>query len=107
MSAKYRNPMEGGQPVARSEIEQVVAESYDALCALAHDVGAPRSIDQTPYEYLETFPEELKNIREEAFALTDLYVRSQYSPLDLDPRVANTVRKFWIVYERVRSRYIR
>jgi len=106
-SAKYRNPLAKTQPTERTQIADAVAVSYDAMCALAEDIGAPREPGQTPYEYLLSLPGELKNLSEEARELTHLYVRAQYSQLDLDPRTINTVRKFWIKYDRVRSRYIR
>ena len=84
-----------------------VAESYDALCALAEDLGVPRRIDQTPYEFLRAFPRELRGLRREARELTDMYVRSAYSEEPLDDKALDRLRKFWMSYERVRARYIR
>jgi hypothetical protein len=107
LSARYRNPL--GDPALRDRItpRDLVANAYEALCALAYDLGVPRREDQTPYEFIETFPPALNRLREEAAELTDLYVRANYSLHSLDPRTEDRIRKFWIAYERVRNRIVR
>jgi len=85
----------------------IISTSYDALCALAYDMGVPRDEAQTPYEFLESFPKELNALKEEAAELTQLYVQSAYSPVEIDPRVEDRLRKFWITYERIRGRVVR
>ena len=107
LSAKFQNPMKGEGAVERDRVEQYVAQGYDALCALAHDMGVPRKPDQTPYEFLEAFPKELNNLQEVAHELTELYVQTAYSKLPPDDRVLDRLRKFWTTYEKVRIRYIR
>ncbi len=106
-SIRYRNPMAQGEPQGRAGIAQAVATSYDALCALASDMGLPRREEQTPYEFIQAFPEELEGLRAEAMSLTQLYVRSQYSHLDLEPRTLDALRRFWLAFEPIRRQYIR
>lgn len=105
-SIRYRNPMAQGEPRGRAGIAQAVAASYDALCALASDMGIPRREDQTPYEFIRSFPKELEGLRDEAMGLTHLYVRSQYSDLELEPRTLDALRRFWIAFEQVRRQYV-
>ena len=84
-----------------------VTHAYDALCALAYDLGVPRETGQTPYEFIEAFPKPLRNLKKQARELTQLYVQAAYSGKALDPASENTVRRFWIAYERARRRVLR
>ena len=61
----------------------------------------PRDTGQTPYEFIDSFPKELRTLREESEELTRLYVVAAYSPSALDDRVLDRVRKFWTTYARV------
>jgi len=97
-SIRYSNPMAQGEPRGRAGIAQAVATSYDALCALACDIGVPRREHQTPYEFIQSFPKELEGLRDEALNLTQLYVRSQYSDLEPDPRTLHVLRRFWMTF---------
>ena len=107
-STRFSNPMAGEGATAKSEdIQRYVTSSFDALCALADDMGSPREKDQTPYEFLRTLPREMKSIGEEAAEVVELYVRSAYSPVQPDPKVLDRLRKFWIAYDQIRKRYIR
>ena len=99
--------MHGESDVSRNQVEAYVTRSYDALCALAYDLGVPRKEDQTPYEFIDSFPAELDSIRDEAHELTELYVRAAYSELEMDKHVLDRLRRFWFSYETVHSRYIR
>lgn len=105
--ANIRNPMEGQGTASRSDLERYIALSYDALCALALDLGVPRRPGQTPYEFIESFPKRLKALKEEALELTEMYVRAAYSPYDLDKRTLDRLRKFWVSYEGVRRKVLR
>ncbi|MDK1020245.1 MAG: DUF4129 domain-containing protein [Candidatus Hydrogenedentes bacterium] len=108
MSTPFRNPMAGEGGGGRSpKVRNYVAVSYDALCALAADLGVPRHADQTPYEFVKAFPRELRGLRREARELTEMYVRSAYSEEPLDEKALDRLRKFWMAYEKVRGRYIR
>jgi hypothetical protein len=107
LSAHYVNPMRDPSTAARLGPAGLVANAYEALCALAYDLGVPRREDQTPYEFIESFPKALDRLREEAVELTDLFVRASYSKDALDPRVEDRLRKFWITYERVRNRIVK
>lgn len=107
-STPFRNPMAGeGGAGADAQTREYIATSYDALCALAEDLGVPRGVDQTPYEFLRAFPKELKGLRKEARELTHMYVRSAYSELAMDEKALDRLRKFWMSYEKTRARYIR
>ena len=104
----YTSPLEGaGRDPSRSELERQVALSYEALCALAYDLNVARRSDQTPYEFIESFPEELKGMKSEALELTTLYVRSEYSVEAMDEGVTDRLRRFWISYNRVRNRLLK
>lgn len=104
MAAKCENPMTSARCTTTA---QRIEACYDALCALAYDLGVPRRQDQTPYEFIETFPEEMKTLREEAFELTDLYVLSAYANFTFDDRIGDRLRKFWWSFEQVRRRVVR
>jgi hypothetical protein len=104
-SYKFRNPMKGDSGGGREETEANIAYAYDALCALAYDMGVPRGEHQTPFEFLKKFPIEMKPIFEEAEELTRLYVKSAYSDFELDKKVLDRVRKFWMAFESLRNQY--
>ena len=106
-SARFENPLGKSTQSGQRDVHQAIAITYDALCALAADLGSPRHKDQTPYEFLEAFPSELKGLKREAHELTDLYVRSAYSTHELDPRTEDRLRKFWINYDRIRRKIVR
>jgi len=102
---KFTNPLSRpDQPLSHADL---IEHAYQALCALAHDLGVPREDAQTPYEFIEAFPDALKSLRPEAHELTGLYVRSAYSQAPIPPGIEDRIRKFWIQYERVRGRVIR
>lgn len=101
----YRNPMASGD--GSKTDRDVLEESYQALCALALDLGVPRRDDQTPYEFIKAFPRELSGLRKEAEALTGMYVGSAYANRRYTERDLDRVRKFWIQYERIRKAVVR
>lgn len=104
---KYRNSLGDPELSRRMTVSEHVTYAYEALCALAYDLAVPRRDGQTPYEFIAAFPRELTGLREEARELTDLYVFASYSPEELDLRVTDRLRKFWITYNRVRNRCLR
>jgi len=104
---RYNNPLADPNRAAQTTPAQVVEIAYQALCALAHDLGVPRRPGQTPYEFIEEFPKPLQSLRREAVELTHLYVRSAYSPMEVTQKHLDRVRAFWQVYERARSRIVR
>lgn len=107
LSADFRNSM--GDPLLskRFDTRQHIEHAYTALCALATDLGVPRKDGETPLEFLRRFPDALGGLREEATALTQLYLVSAYSDLGVDDRILDQVRKFWITYDRLRNRIVR
>lgn len=105
-SVDFSSTMRGEGSASRGEIESYVAHAYDAMCALAYDMGAPKKDDQTPYEFIESFPRELKGLRKEARVLTDLYVKAAYSKSDLDPKSLDQMRQFWVRYDQIRKKLV-
>lgn len=101
-SAAFHNPMD--RPMS---LREKVTYSYDALCALAQDVGQPRDPDRTPHEFIRDFPERLASLRERAEDLTRLYVIAEYSNLEIQPQVQDRLRAFWVQYERSRNAVVR
>lgn len=104
-SHEFQNPMQGDSGTSREKAEVYIAYSYDALCALAYDMGVPRMEHQTPFEFLKKFPREMNPIFEEAEELTILYVKSAYSNFELDDKVLDRVRKFWLAFDALRNNY--
>lgn len=107
ISPRYHNPMQGQGFGSASEVQAAVARSYEALCALAADLGKPKPHDMTPYEFLGILPKEMRGLKDEARELTSLYVLSEYSDHVPDKRVLDRLRRFWIAYEQVRHGLIR
>lgn len=98
----FRNPLAES---AHPDDARVLAVSFDALCALADDVGAPRKPDTTPYEFMAVFPKELRGLKPAAAELVDMYVASAYNDVRFTERDMDRVRRFWMKYEAVRRRY--
>ncbi len=100
--ARYQNPL-NGQGTLREKIQY----SYDALCALAYDLGVPREEGETPFEYLARLPEPIEEMRPEAHTLTHLYVAGSYSTLQIPEEAVSELGKFWKRFERLRGRVLR
>lgn len=107
LCAKYRNPLGDLLRSQQMTTGQMIEYSYEALCALAQDLGVPRQQGQTPYEFLQSFPEVLKTLHNEAAELTHYYVTSAYSTKSYDERLHDRLRKFWHTYEKVRRHVVR
>lgn len=102
-SMRYANPTTGDRPMPlRAQVEY----AYAALCALAYDLGVPRELSQTPFEFLNAFPVELETLREDGEMLTRLYLIAAYSPIEIDESVGDRLRRFWINYNRIRNRVV-
>jgi len=106
-SVPYTNPAGDPARSARMSVKDHIEYAYEALCALAYDLGVPRELSQTPHEFLAAFPEELGALRAEAEDLTRLYLVAAYSPMEIDPRVQDRLRRFWLNYNRIRNRVVR
>lgn len=106
-SARYGNSMADPVKAKRMAPTDHVQYAYEALCALAYDLGVPRKQDQTPYEFIDSFPEAMESLRDEAAELTRLYVVAAYSPETVGPRALDRLRRFWITYHRVRNRIVK
>ncbi len=106
LSVRYDNPRGRPDRGKGLTVRDHIAYAYEALCALAVDVGAPRKQSQTPLEFLETFPERLSSMREEAEEIIRLYTVAAYSPFDMDENIEDRLRKFWYAFRNTRNRYI-
>ncbi|MBX3176172.1 MAG: DUF4129 domain-containing protein [Candidatus Hydrogenedentes bacterium] len=104
--AHYENSLGSADRTAMSPADHV-AYAYEALCALAYDLGVPREAGQTPYEFIGAFPAPLRKLKAEARELTRLYVQSAYSPRPLSPDDERSVRRFWVAYNQARRRVLR
>jgi hypothetical protein len=99
--------MHGEGAGSGADVRSFVESSYTALCALAYDMGVPREVDQTPYEFIAAFPKTMSGIQEEAQELTELYVRAAYSSEIVQEETLDRLRRFWVAYDRMRERVIR
>jgi hypothetical protein len=107
VSAKYVNSMgEEGRSNTFNTNEHI-EYAYEAMCALANDLGVPRALAQTPYEFLEQFPKPLDGLRKHAEDLTRLYVLAAYSEVQMDEKVRDRLREFWMQYNKIRNRVVR
>ncbi len=105
-SLEFKNPMDGAVNSPDKTARDFVEHAYSALCALAYDMGVPREVGATPYEFIKAFPKEMSYIRDEAMELTEMYVHSAYSPYELDARTEDRLRKFWVAFDRLRNRVV-
>lgn len=88
-------------------LDDHVAYAYEALNALAYDLGVPRGTGQTPYEFIDAFPRPLRKLKADARELTRLYVQSAYSRQPLQPQDEQALRKFWVIFNQTRRRVLR
>lgn len=101
-SPQYQNPLSSDMTV-----RDKVRYSFDALCALALDVGQPRNPDHTPLEFLEHFPTRLESLRESATEVIRLFTIAHYSNFEMQPHIEDRLRAFWRDYDEVRRRVVR
>lgn len=106
-STQYESTLSDAGAERQLDTKGHVEHAYAALCALAQDMGVPRRVDETPYEFLNRFPKALRSLRHEARDLTRLYIIAAYSPLRMDDKTRDRLRKFWITYRRVRNTVVR
>ncbi len=106
LSSRYDNPFaKPGTP--KMPTREHIAYAYDALRALATDIGAPPKASQTPYEFLENYPDGLRSMREEAEEIIRFYVIAAYSTEEINTRIEDRLRKFWHAFRTVRNLYVR
>ncbi len=106
MSSRYDNPLSNPELAASMSVREHVVYAYEALRALAADVGAPPKSSQTPYEFLESYPPLLKSMREEAEILVRLYVVAAYSDSEMDARIEDQLRRFWHAFRVCRNHFV-
>lgn len=107
LSSAFENSLGDHRKLGAMRPADHVMYAYDALCALAADLGAPRRAGQTANEFIAAFPRAIRSLRPEAAELTRLYEIAAYSPHELDDRIHDRLRAFWQAYNRLRQRYIR
>ena len=106
LSSRYENPL-GKQGARQMSTREHVAYAYDALRALATDIGSPPKASQTPYEFLADYPKGLQSMREEAEEIIRLYVVAAYSTEAMNARMEDRLRKFWLAFRTARNRYVK
>ncbi len=106
LSAKYDSPF-SRPDAAPMPVRDHIAYAYEALRALAADVGKPPRPSSTPYEFLAHYPDELGTMKREAEELVRLYVIAAYSTLQTDERLEDRLRNFWVAFRIVRNNYVR
>lgn len=106
-SSQYENSLGKSPDGEAFTLDDHVAYAYEALGALAYDLGVPRGTGQTPYEFIDAFPKPLRKLKKDARELTRLYVQSAYSRQPLQPADEQALRKFWVTYNQTRRRVLR
>jgi len=106
-SIKFVNSLSDPVLSKRFTPNQHIEYAYQALCALADDLGVPKKYHETPLEFLVNLPTPLEALREEIEELTILYQTATYSPVQLDDKTLDRLRKFWISYTWLRNRVVR
>lgn len=106
LSIRFNNPYTNPNAPPMS-VRDHIAYAYDALRALAVDVGMPPKPSMTPYEFLENYPKELAGMQKEAEELIRLYVITAYSSFETDQRMEDRLRKFWLAFRVTRNAYVR
>ena len=77
-----------------------VRHVYRAMLAYADLLECPRTPEQTPLEYIRSFPVELAPIREEAHALTRYFVQASYTPDQITDEQVDSLRGIWTTLQR-------
>lgn len=106
-STKFVNSLSDPLLSKRFTPNQHIEYAYQALCALAEDLGVPKKHYETPLEFLLNLPAPLEVLREEIEELTKLYQAAAYSPIQLDDKNLDRLRKFWLSYTWLRNRVVR
>ncbi len=105
-SAKFVNSLSHPEMSRRFTPNEHIEYAYQALCALAEDLGVPKKHSETPLEFLRNLPQSLEVLREEIEEITQLYQIAVFSPVVFDEKILDRLRKFWISYNRVRNRFV-
>ncbi|MCA1900881.1 MAG: DUF4129 domain-containing protein, partial [Candidatus Hydrogenedens sp.] len=105
-SIKFVNSLSDPNMSQKFTPNEHIEYAYQALCALAEDLGVPKKLNETPLEFLANLPNVLEVLREEIEELTLLYQTAVFSPIKFDSKILDRLRKFWILYTRVRNRLL-
>ncbi len=105
-SIKFVNSLASPEMSKRLTPNEHIEYAYQALCALAEDLGVPKKHNETPLEFLQNLPQNLEVLREEIEEITYLYQIAAYSPVSFDERILDRLRKFWISYTQVRNKVV-
>ncbi|HOL19337.1 MAG TPA: DUF4129 domain-containing protein [Candidatus Hydrogenedens sp.] len=105
-SIKFVNSLSDPNMSQKFTPNEHIEYAYQALCALAEDLGVPKKLNETPLEFLANLPNVLEVLREEIEELTLLYQTAVFSPIKFDSKILDRLRKFWISYTRVRNRLL-
>jgi len=87
-------------PGARFLTAVSIRRIYRNMVRMATDVGYPRSMAQTPYEYLATLRQAFPSNEAEAAIITEAYVNAHYGQVPDSQEELQRIRDCW---ERMRS----
>ncbi|MGC8844565.1 MAG: DUF4129 domain-containing protein [Candidatus Hydrogenedens sp.] len=105
-SIKFVNSLSHPEMSKKFNPNEHIEYAYQALCALAEDLGVPKKHSETPLEFLKNLPQSLEVLREEIEEITQLYQIVVFSPIVFDEKILDRLRKFWISYNRVRNKIV-
>jgi hypothetical protein len=91
-----------GSRVAELFAARTIRRTYAHMAALAARRGHPRSVDETPYDYLETLQSAFPENQRDAALITESYVLVHYGELPESRRDLARVRAAW---SRIQRRY--
>jgi hypothetical protein len=91
---------EGAAVLGRSLLGQffvalTIRRIYAHLSALAAELGYPRAVDQTPYEYQPTLAEAFSEYSEAVARITAAYVAVHYGEIPEQPEELEIIRAAW------------
>ncbi len=98
LSVRFRNPFAGVEGAKMTPAE-IVRYSFDALAALAADIGCPRQDEETAFEFVHRLPPQLQSIGPQTAYVAQLYTISEYSTFEISRDHVESLREFWTNFE--------
>ena len=91
-----------GSRVAHFFAARTIRRTYAHMAALAARRGHPRSVDETPYDYLDTLTAAFPENRRDAALITESYVLVHYGEL---PERRDDLARVRAAWSRIQDRY--
>jgi hypothetical protein len=83
----------------------VIRRIYTQLLHLAQDIGLPRHVSETPYEFQIRLGEVFKEHREHIDLITDAYVHVRYGEIPEEEKIITLVEDAWDAIEKEGRRF--